>query len=280
MSLLGASGAGATGAKASPLVLPTNIVMTRYPASFVPYGTTPGFDINYTLSTQNGNKSNIEHGSKVYRTSDNLLMRTYTNGTNTVVNTIVAGTEYYGKVYITDTVQNLTIESTATANMVAMTKPSDQTIINGFSNTGGTFEANWTALTTTESGGGTITYNWQLYSSSDTGTTYSPTNSGTTTSTSISLSSIPGGSNWRHYVSIYPSNALGNGGTRTSGVVAVAAPGPYFPYFPYFPFFPYFASSGRRCTSSNRSMGYCFTLNCCCYSSSGCGGATCSPSAC
>lgn len=264
MSLLGSAGAGGNAGHSSPLVPPTLVSMTR--DDTIGNGSTPNFIVSKTDQTQVGNKQFLFQGYYIYRASDNAIVRTWDgiNVTNPI--TMLAGTSYYTKTYIKDIVTNTEAWGTKSSDIVALTKPADPGTVSASSYAGGV-QFSWSAV---NNGGDSVGFYYQLtlFKNGVAQSTFS------TTSTSYSYSD----SVTTNYYSlrVRSGNSLNlSTNSSTSGNVYPQAVGPYFPYFPYFPSF----GSGRRCTSSNYSMGMCYSINCCCFPGS-CSGSTCSPSVC
>lgn len=224
MSFLAAS-AGASGAgKASPLVVPTNPLVSR--VAGITNGSTPDFTVTSTINAQTaGNKNAIVTGYKIYRTSDNLVMKTVYGGTYTYNNTLVAGTQYYAKGYITDTVQNLEAYSVSSGNIVAMTKPANVASITASGYPGGV-QFSWAAV---NNGGDTgMVYTYALYRN---GSLWASGSLGSSTSYSWSDNTTTNS----YYLSLRPTNAYESSvsATTSSSVnpQAVYIPPTFGPYF-------------------------------------------------
>jgi hypothetical protein len=242
MSFLAASGS-AGGSGHTPPTPPTTFTLSRVVRD---NGTSPQFQISSASGGTFANKNLVSfsypYSARLYRTSDNVLIQTVAlTPTATTSTTITAGTSYYVKLTSTDIVtQQVSIESSASAAQIALTKPANMGTITA-SNGVGVLNTSWTAVNA--GGDSSVTYSMILYQSANSGSSYSQAATATTTNTSYAWTGLTGGSTYYYYVQITPSNTLGSSNSAVSGTINVtsAAPPPPPPPPPAFgPFFPPF----------------------------------------
>jgi hypothetical protein len=231
-------GAAGGGGKTAPTA-PTNPAIARI---IVDYGSTPRFTITFTNSTPASKATISQYSTTFYRVDGQVEplpviytivgpsgTETATSGTNLATNT------YKIKVTAIDS-NGLQATSAYSTTLSGMTRPQD---VGTVTLTGGqnTLNGSWSNV---QSGGdSSVTYNWAVYKSTDN----SLYTSGTTTSTSFALGSVPATT---YYARVYAQNSLAVQKTSysQSSTVTVVAP-PFFPFFPSFgPFFPFFPSFG------------------------------------
>ena len=237
MSFLGPSGAG--GASGKGVVpgtqgTPTLIRSARNIADGARFTHTTG------AAGEMAPKSiSVSTDLKIYKTVDNTLVETVTNPMSNLFGTsLVNGTSYYIKTTGVDANGNRSLESPASNSLTALGLPGTPGTPTATGSTNA-FSTSWTA---SASGGETTTYTLKLYQSSNSGSSYTNIYTDTTTNTSYSYGSLPGGSTYYYYVTVTPSNASGNGTMVTSptaNVTAAPPPPPYFAPPPSFgPWFP------------------------------------------
>ena len=245
MSFLGASGTSGSAGHASPLVPGTSVSVSR--VDNVSNGSTPNFIVSSTSQAQVGQKKNIYEGYNLYKASDNTLVRSATSAGTTNYSTIAAGTSYYAKPYIVDTVTNRSAEGTASSSIIAMTRPATVSTVTGSSGIGYVYFS-WTAA----DNGGDVNgfyYRVELFIGGVLNTTTSVTTNNFTFNTTSTSST------YTVRVTSGNSYSLAAAASSTSNGVSPSAAPPYFPppppppYFappPYFP--PYF---GGGCIEAN-----------------------------
>jgi hypothetical protein len=245
MSLIGSAGAGGAQGHSSPLIPPTSATISR--VDLISNGSTPNFSVSYTSQTQTGRKQNIFEGYTIYKTSDNTSVKRVAAGTTTNYATIVAGTSYYAKPLIYDSVTNREVTGTATSEIIAMTKPADVGAVSTLSLIGGV-QFNWTA---TDNGGDSAGHYYQIsvyisgtfsFSTSTTvnNYTYNTTSTGTTYSVRVRA--------WNAYGSATNESTSAGVSPSAAPPPPPPPPPPYFapPFFgPYFP--PYFGGPFFGC---------------------------------
>lgn len=253
MSFLGQAGSGGA-AGHLPQLTPGTPNISRVKVN---NGNTPDFyTTGGTIMFSPSYKSNTEQGWKIYRASDDALVKTINESTSSATNhiTMVAGTSYYAKRWIFDKVINREFLSSATSSITALTVCQALSSVNAYSQPGAVV-FNWSDV---NFGGDTDVNSTWYYQIVRNGTVIG---SGTLPKTERTLTYYDTNTSNAFYAFVRPQNSESTWTSDTanvelgksSGTVYPQSTGPFFPSFgPFFPFFPFFGGFYKSLFSNTK----------------------------